>query len=315
MSGSMDGAKIGDGQYTCRSERELEPYMECFWYLGNKIPSLYTPGRTITEETVDVNKTNRIYTYSRILHKQGQVWNSTRDFSMSKELSEKLMQMIAMPEEQMDGLTIEEYFGKTFEEFKAHPIWQCFLTTLAFKDYHSMIEMKRCMIRFIYRRSRDVSGKHRSRLTRLRDFSPPSSCNGSPPCFKTTPILFGARAFIPLFHTFSTVIPSLSTVLSTKLSTLSDVSFKIRSAQAGYNVHISVEIPRIWVSFGIADFIRLCTSPHELSTVIHRNLHRFSTVFVLKNGWTYKKRLSSEKERAAFLRAFQAKRRIYFDLS
>ena len=40
----MDGAKIGDGQYTCRSERELEPYMECFWYLDNKIPSLYTPG-------------------------------------------------------------------------------------------------------------------------------------------------------------------------------------------------------------------------------------------------------------------------------
>ena len=134
-------------------------------------------------------------------------------------------------------------------------------------------------------------------------------------CSFIVPILFGARAFTPLFHTFSTVIPSLSTVLSTKLSTLSDVSFKIRSAQAGYNVHISVEIPRIWVSFGIADFIRLCTSPHELSTVIHRNLHRFSTVFVLKNGWTYKKRLSPEKERAAFLRAFQAERRIYFDLS
>ena len=186
--------------------------MECFWYLGNKIPSLYTPGRTITEETVDVNKTNRIYTHSRILHKQGQVWNSTRDFSMSKELSEKLMQMIAMPEEQMDGLTIEEYFGKTFEEFKAHPIWQCFLTTLAFKDYHSMIEMKRCMIRFIYRRSRDVSGKHRSRLTRLRDFSPPSSCNGSPPCFKTTPIFWG-KGFYPSFphvlHSYPLIIHSL----------------------------------------------------------------------------------------------------------
>lgn len=61
MGGSMDGAKIGDGKYTCRGERGLEPYMECFWYLGNKIPSLYTPGRTITEETVDVNKADRIY--------------------------------------------------------------------------------------------------------------------------------------------------------------------------------------------------------------------------------------------------------------
>lgn len=27
MGGSMDGAKIGDGKYTCRGERELEPYL------------------------------------------------------------------------------------------------------------------------------------------------------------------------------------------------------------------------------------------------------------------------------------------------
>ena len=48
--------QAGRGKYRCRGERELEPYMECLWYLGNKIPSLYTPGRTITEETVEVNR-------------------------------------------------------------------------------------------------------------------------------------------------------------------------------------------------------------------------------------------------------------------
>lgn len=80
----MDGAKIGDGKYTCRGERELEPYMECFWYLGNKIPSLYTPGRTITEETVDVNKADRIYAHARILHNQGEVWQGIHDFITSR---------------------------------------------------------------------------------------------------------------------------------------------------------------------------------------------------------------------------------------
>lgn len=121
MGGSMDGAKIGNGQYTCRGERELEPYMECFWYLGNKIPSLYTPGRTITEETVDVNKADRIYAHARILHNQGQVWDGIRDFSMSTALSKKLMNMIAVPEAQMNGLTIREYFGDTFAEFEKPP--------------------------------------------------------------------------------------------------------------------------------------------------------------------------------------------------
>ncbi len=140
---------MSDGKYTCRGERELEPYMECFWYLGNKLPSLYTPGRTITEETVDVNKADRVYAHSRILHEQGKVWDGIHDFRMSEKLSKKLMEMMAIPEEQMNGLTIEEYFGDTFEEFKAHPIWQCFHTMLAFKDYHSMIEMKRYMVRFV----------------------------------------------------------------------------------------------------------------------------------------------------------------------
>ena len=149
MGGSMDGAKTGEGTYTCRGERELEPYMECFWYLGNKIPSLYTPGRTITEETVDVNKADRIDAKARIIWKQGELWPGIDKFKMSPELTQKMMEMIALPESALDGLTIEEFFGDTFEEFKMNPTWQCFHTMLAFKDYHSMIEMKRYMIRFI----------------------------------------------------------------------------------------------------------------------------------------------------------------------
>ena len=42
-------------------------------------------------------------------------------------------------------------------------------------------------------------------------------------------------------------------------------------------MRILIEIRRIEVSFGIAGFLRLCTSPQQLSTVIHRSLHRFST--------------------------------------
>lgn len=149
MGGSMDGAKIGEGKYTCRGERELEPYMECLWYLGNKIPSLYTPDRTITEETVDVNKADRIDAKARILWKQGQVWDGINRFKMSPKLFGRMMTMLTAPEEQLDGMTIEEFFGDTFEEFRMTPVWQCFHTMLAFKDYHSMIEMKRYMVRFI----------------------------------------------------------------------------------------------------------------------------------------------------------------------
>ena len=46
----------------------------------------------------------------------------------------------------------------------------------------------------------------------------------------------------------------------------------------GHNVCLSVEIPRIWVPFGIVDFTGLCTISQRFSTVIHRFLHRFSTL-------------------------------------
>lgn len=149
FGGSMDGVKIGEGKYQSRGERELEPYMECLWYLGNKIPSLYTEGRTITEETVDANKTDRICAKARIIHNQGEVWDGINKFKMSSKLTQKMMKMLTMPEEEMNGISIEEFFGDTFDEFKMTPTWQCFHTMLAFKDYHSMIEMKRYMIRFI----------------------------------------------------------------------------------------------------------------------------------------------------------------------
>lgn len=149
FGGSMDGVKIGPGQYRCRGERELEPYMECLWYLCNKIPSIYTEGRTITEETVDVNKADRVDSKARVLARQGEIWDGITKFKMSPKLSQKTRDMLVMPEEKMNGMSIEEFFGDTFEEFKNNPTWECFHTMLAFKDYHSMIEMKRYMIRFI----------------------------------------------------------------------------------------------------------------------------------------------------------------------
>lgn len=109
----------------------------------------YTLGRTITEKTVDVNKADRIDAKARLLVDRGKIWEGTDKFRMSPELSKKMMDMIAIPEEKLNGMSIEEYFGDTFAEYKNNPAWQCFRTMLAFKDYHSVIEMKRNMVRFL----------------------------------------------------------------------------------------------------------------------------------------------------------------------
>jgi hypothetical protein len=101
---------------------------------------------------------------------QGEIWDGITKFKMSPELSRKMRDMLVMPEEKMNGMSIEEFFGDTFEEFKNNPTWECFHTMLAFKDYHSMIEMKRYMIRFIQFQPRmERSGRHPSyKIQRIR---------------------------------------------------------------------------------------------------------------------------------------------------
>lgn len=148
VGGSMDASKNVSG-YTCRGERELEPYMECLWYLCNKIPSIDTPGRTIMEETVDANREHKIYSNGRVIYNQGQIYEKIKDFRMSKALTEKMLEMIKAPEETIEDVTIDEFFGDTAEELYNSSMWICFHSMLAFKHYHSLIEMKRYMVRFI----------------------------------------------------------------------------------------------------------------------------------------------------------------------
>ncbi|MGN1104312.1 MAG: oleate hydratase, partial [Candidatus Coproplasma sp.] len=149
VGGSMDGATNQHG-YTSRGERELEPNMECLWYLCSKIPSLTEPGRTVLEETVDANREYKIYANRRVLYKQGKNYEEISDFKMSPKLSAKMIEMMTVPEEEVENVSIEEFFGDTAEELYQSSMWICFHSMLAFKHYHSLIEMKRYMIRFIH---------------------------------------------------------------------------------------------------------------------------------------------------------------------
>lgn len=149
VGGSMDGATNQKG-YTSRGERELEPNMECLWYLCSIIPSLTEPGRTVLEETVEANREYKIYSNRRVLYKQGKNYEKISDFKMSPKLQAKMIEMMTVPEEEVENVSIEEFFGDTAEELYQSSMWICFHSMLAFKHYHCLIEMKRYMIRFVH---------------------------------------------------------------------------------------------------------------------------------------------------------------------
>ncbi|MGZ3311002.1 MAG: oleate hydratase, partial [Xanthobacteraceae bacterium] len=72
LGGAMDGAGDPSTGYVCRGERELEAHMECLWYLYSKVPSLKRPGRTVLDETREVNCREPISSHWRLIEKQGQ---------------------------------------------------------------------------------------------------------------------------------------------------------------------------------------------------------------------------------------------------
>lgn len=145
VGGSMDGSGNAADGYISRGERELEPYMECLWYLFAMVPSLEEEGRTVLDETRENNKNLQIYANRRLFQDQFK----PRDISslgLSKADKDNMIKMAVTPEEELENVPIEQWFTSDF--FKSN-LWYYWASMLAFQPYHSLIEMKRYTIRFM----------------------------------------------------------------------------------------------------------------------------------------------------------------------
>ena len=145
VGGSMDAAGDAEHGYTCRGERELEAYMECLWYLCSKAPSIETPGLTVLDETHRANIREPIYSHYRLMEKQGRLYDYTGPL-MSRHDGKKMLELLLTPEAAIEMKTVADWFSP---EFTTSVFWRCWSTMLAFRDYHSLIEVKRYVARFL----------------------------------------------------------------------------------------------------------------------------------------------------------------------
>lgn len=144
VGGSMDGTRNELG-YLCRGEREMEPYMECLWYLYSKIPSLENEGRTVLEDIVEFNRDEPIHSECRAILNQGEIYSRIHDYKFSPKDMADMQRFLHLPESALEDKPIEAFFGESF--FKSS-MWICFHSCLAFKTYHSALECKRYFQRF-----------------------------------------------------------------------------------------------------------------------------------------------------------------------
>lgn len=146
LGGSMDGAGNAKDGYIVRGGREIEEHFECAWELYSFIPSLKNPDRTVLDEFRELNLKEPNESHCRLVHKQGQ----KADFSnlgLSGSDAKKIMKLIMMTEEELGAKTIAEYFGPRFLKTK---MWYYWCSMFAFETWHSVVEMKRYMERFIH---------------------------------------------------------------------------------------------------------------------------------------------------------------------
>ena len=144
--GSLDGARLPDGSYSLRGGRMLTTdHYECTWDLLSTIPSVDAPGETIREQVIEFNKKHVAHSKARLVdHNRHIVDVSSMGFSMHDRL--ELVRMSEASEEKLGVSRITDWLSPPFFTTNFWHMWQ---TTFAFQPWHSAVEFKRYLHRFM----------------------------------------------------------------------------------------------------------------------------------------------------------------------
>lgn len=147
FGGSLDAVKNqNDRAYFMRGFRMLEEKVySALFDLMSFIPTLEDPEKSIYEDYFDFNEEVKTYALSRLVE-NGKAINA-KPFKMPFKERIKLLKFLTFKEENIENVTIEDYFGQAFFESN---FWYLFSTTFSFQPWHSLEELKRYVLRFIH---------------------------------------------------------------------------------------------------------------------------------------------------------------------
>ncbi|RUR33442.1 oleate hydratase [Vreelandella andesensis] len=145
--GSLDGAGNAEEGYIVRGGREMEMTYQNFWDVFSEIPALELPPPfTVLDEYRIVNDADKNWSKARLLEKQGQI----KDFStmnLTKRQQLEIIKLLLARKEDLDDVSVEQWFSEGFLETNFYTFWR---TMFAFQNWHSALEMKLYMHRFLH---------------------------------------------------------------------------------------------------------------------------------------------------------------------
>ena len=151
MGGSLDGAGDGTTGYSMRGGRMLTTdNYECTWNLFKSIPSLNQAGRSVYDETMEFNELHKSHAQARLVdRRRAKVPVASTGFSMQDRM--ELLKLSRADEASLGASCITEWLSPGFFETE---FWFMWATTFAFQPWHSAVEFKRYLHRFMLEFSR-----------------------------------------------------------------------------------------------------------------------------------------------------------------
>jgi oleate hydratase len=146
LGGSLDANGSAAMGYVMRGGRMFTAdNYECTWDLFKSIPSLGTPGRSVYEETMDFNDRYKSHSFARLVDsRRARVPVTSMGFSMQNRA--QLLKLTRASEHDMRDSCITDWLSPDFFETN---FWCMWATTFAFQPWHSAVEFRRYLHRFM----------------------------------------------------------------------------------------------------------------------------------------------------------------------
>ena len=144
--GACDGYKYDIG-YVMRGGREMDNHFECMWDLFKSIPSIVNPGETVFSAYYYLNKEDPNFSLCRVTEKQGQDAHTDRKYGLTPGAATQLLKLFMATNKSLEDKKIDDVFD---DEFYATNFWTYWQTMFAFEKWHSALEMKLYLQRYIH---------------------------------------------------------------------------------------------------------------------------------------------------------------------
>ena len=143
--GALDGSGDAEAGYVTRGGRMwTEEAYVCLWNVLDSVPDRHGAG-SLKDAVWDFNEALQSHANARLIDRQHRILDAA-DLGFDARDRLDVLRLLATPERMLGAERIEDCFT---EHFFNSNFWAMWRTTFAFQNWHSAVEMRRYLLRFL----------------------------------------------------------------------------------------------------------------------------------------------------------------------